>query len=298
MTQQLENRTVLVTGANGGLGTEFVRQALERGARRVYAAARAPREWDDERIVPLRLDVTDPSSIAAAAAEPPTSTSSSTTRASLRRATRASRPRRNDRSRTSSRPTPSARSGSPPRSRPCSRRTAVVQCSPSCPSPPGSAADRLRRVQGRRLGRDERPAGRARRPGHDGHRCDRGHGRHRDGCPLRRPEGRARRRRRAVVRRGGRGRVRSPRRRGLPAGQVDALAARRGARCGHGRGSGRGDQLTRPVAAHVGREARCRLAPRLPSVTGPDGRAGQGPGTATRTALIRPARVRAVTAGS
>ncbi|MDM7886507.1 SDR family oxidoreductase [Curtobacterium sp. RHCKG23] len=69
MTQQLENRTVLVTGANGGLGTEFVRQALERGARRVYAAARAPREWDDERIVPLGLDVTDPSSIAAAAAE-------------------------------------------------------------------------------------------------------------------------------------------------------------------------------------------------------------------------------------
>lgn len=68
MSQQLEHRTVLVTGANGGLGTEFVRQALERGARRVYAAARSPRDWDDERIVPIRLDVTDVDSIAAAAA--------------------------------------------------------------------------------------------------------------------------------------------------------------------------------------------------------------------------------------
>ena len=59
---------VLVTGANGGLGTHFVEQALERGARTVYATARTPREWDDPRIVPLTLDVTDPASVAAAAA--------------------------------------------------------------------------------------------------------------------------------------------------------------------------------------------------------------------------------------
>ncbi len=68
MTEEFTDRTVLVTGANGGLGTEFVRQALERGARRVYAAARSPRTWDDERVVPIALDVTDPSSIAAAVA--------------------------------------------------------------------------------------------------------------------------------------------------------------------------------------------------------------------------------------
>ncbi|WP_144753765.1 SDR family oxidoreductase [Curtobacterium pusillum] len=67
MSNQLENRTVLVTGANGGLGTEFVRQALERGARRVYAAARSPRQWEDDRVQPLVLDLTDPSSITAAA---------------------------------------------------------------------------------------------------------------------------------------------------------------------------------------------------------------------------------------
>jgi len=63
----LNNAVVLVTGANGGLGTHFVDQALERGAAKVYATARTPREWDDPRIVPLALDVTDPASVAAAA---------------------------------------------------------------------------------------------------------------------------------------------------------------------------------------------------------------------------------------
>jgi NAD(P)-dependent dehydrogenase (short-subunit alcohol dehydrogenase family) len=59
----LKNATVLVTGANGGLGAEFVTIALERGASRVYAAARTPKQWGDDRIVPLRLDVTDPAAI-------------------------------------------------------------------------------------------------------------------------------------------------------------------------------------------------------------------------------------------
>jgi NAD(P)-dependent dehydrogenase (short-subunit alcohol dehydrogenase family) len=65
---QLADSAVLVTGANGGLGTEFVRQALARGARRVYATARKPRPWDDDRVVSLPLDVTDAASIADAAA--------------------------------------------------------------------------------------------------------------------------------------------------------------------------------------------------------------------------------------
>ncbi|WP_412872033.1 SDR family oxidoreductase [Curtobacterium flaccumfaciens] len=63
----LTNAVVLVTGANGGLGAEFVRQALERGATKVYATARNPRAWDDERIVPLALDVTSQESVDAAA---------------------------------------------------------------------------------------------------------------------------------------------------------------------------------------------------------------------------------------
>ncbi|GAB2578254.1 SDR family oxidoreductase [Microlunatus antarcticus] len=63
----LQGATVLVTGANGGLGAEFVHQALTRGAVKVYATARTPRTWDDARVVPLALDVTDAASVAAAA---------------------------------------------------------------------------------------------------------------------------------------------------------------------------------------------------------------------------------------
>ena len=63
----LQGATVLVTGANGGLGAEFVHQALARGAAKVYATARTPRTWYDARIVPVPLDVTDEASVAAAA---------------------------------------------------------------------------------------------------------------------------------------------------------------------------------------------------------------------------------------
>ena len=59
----LSGAVVLVTGANGGLGHEFVQQALARGAAKVYATARRPQEWSDSRVVPLALDVTNPDSI-------------------------------------------------------------------------------------------------------------------------------------------------------------------------------------------------------------------------------------------
>jgi len=59
----LNKAVVLITGANGGIGTQFVHEALARGAAKVYATARNPRAWDDERIVPLTLDVTDAASI-------------------------------------------------------------------------------------------------------------------------------------------------------------------------------------------------------------------------------------------
>ncbi|ANP74309.1 SDR family oxidoreductase [Cryobacterium arcticum] len=67
----LTGAVVLVTGANGGIGTNFVHEALARGAAKVYATARTPRNWDDERIVPLVLDVTDAASIAAVIAAAP-----------------------------------------------------------------------------------------------------------------------------------------------------------------------------------------------------------------------------------
>jgi NAD(P)-dependent dehydrogenase (short-subunit alcohol dehydrogenase family) len=62
----LTGAVVLVTGANGGIGSAFVAEALARGAAKVYATARTPRSWDDERIVPLALDITDPASVATA----------------------------------------------------------------------------------------------------------------------------------------------------------------------------------------------------------------------------------------
>ncbi|GIE98722.1 SDR family oxidoreductase [Paractinoplanes rishiriensis] len=67
----LDGAVVLITGANGGIGGHFVRDALARGATKVYATARNPRTWNDERIVPLTLDVTDPASIKAAVAAAP-----------------------------------------------------------------------------------------------------------------------------------------------------------------------------------------------------------------------------------
>ena len=63
----LKNAVVLVTGANGGLGRAFVAEALQRGATKVYATARTPREWNDARVVPLALDINSPESVAAAA---------------------------------------------------------------------------------------------------------------------------------------------------------------------------------------------------------------------------------------
>jgi NAD(P)-dependent dehydrogenase (short-subunit alcohol dehydrogenase family) len=59
----LIDKTVLVTGANRGLGRALVDEALRRGAKRVYAASRQPMVVPDERVTPLVLDVTDPAQI-------------------------------------------------------------------------------------------------------------------------------------------------------------------------------------------------------------------------------------------
>lgn len=64
---QIEGTTVLVTGANRGLGREFARQALERGATTVWAAARRPETVDLPGVRTLRLDITNPADVAAAA---------------------------------------------------------------------------------------------------------------------------------------------------------------------------------------------------------------------------------------
>jgi NAD(P)-dependent dehydrogenase (short-subunit alcohol dehydrogenase family) len=62
----IADRSVLVTGANRGIGRALVEEALGRGAGRVYAAARRPVSHPDGRVTPLALDVTDPAQIQAA----------------------------------------------------------------------------------------------------------------------------------------------------------------------------------------------------------------------------------------
>jgi len=63
---KIEGKTVLVTGANRGIGQALVEEALRRGAERVYAGTRQPLDHADGRVTPLALDVTNPAQIEAA----------------------------------------------------------------------------------------------------------------------------------------------------------------------------------------------------------------------------------------
>lgn len=62
-----EDRSVLITGANRGIGQALVEEALRRGVQRVYAGTRVPLTHADERVTYVDLDVTDQAQIVAAA---------------------------------------------------------------------------------------------------------------------------------------------------------------------------------------------------------------------------------------
>jgi NAD(P)-dependent dehydrogenase (short-subunit alcohol dehydrogenase family) len=65
----IQDSTVLITGANRGIGKAFADALLDRGATKVYAAVRDVATVTDVRLVPIQLDVTDPERVAAVAAE-------------------------------------------------------------------------------------------------------------------------------------------------------------------------------------------------------------------------------------
>ncbi|WP_417735222.1 SDR family oxidoreductase [Rosistilla oblonga] len=73
MTFDVKNKTVLVTGANRGIGKAILEEALHRGAAKVYAAVRNVESAASlvaehgDKVVPIRIDLDDPSSITAAA---------------------------------------------------------------------------------------------------------------------------------------------------------------------------------------------------------------------------------------
>lgn len=70
---QIQGSVALVTGANRGIGRAYVQALLDRGAAKVYAAARdvGSLTFDDPRVVPLSLDVSDAAQVAAAAKAAP-----------------------------------------------------------------------------------------------------------------------------------------------------------------------------------------------------------------------------------
>jgi NAD(P)-dependent dehydrogenase (short-subunit alcohol dehydrogenase family) len=56
---KIENKTILVTGANRGIGRALVKEALKLGAKQVYAGTRGPLTHPDPRVTPVMLDVTN-----------------------------------------------------------------------------------------------------------------------------------------------------------------------------------------------------------------------------------------------
>ena len=66
---KLQNKTVLITGANRGIGQALMQEALQQGEKKVYAGIRVALSRPDPRVVPLMLDITDPAQIRRAAEE-------------------------------------------------------------------------------------------------------------------------------------------------------------------------------------------------------------------------------------
>lgn len=71
----LENKSIMITGANGGLGTAIVREALQHNVKKVYCCVRdiskaaALRQLSDARVEVCTLETTDKKSVEALASK-------------------------------------------------------------------------------------------------------------------------------------------------------------------------------------------------------------------------------------
>lgn len=67
---KIENKNIVVTGANRGIGAAIVRELLKHKVGKIYAAARKIEnlpDFGDGRVVPVALDITDPRQVKAIA---------------------------------------------------------------------------------------------------------------------------------------------------------------------------------------------------------------------------------------
>src|ERR1051326_893603 len=67
ITMSVEGKSVLITGANRGIGYALTQEALQRGAAVVYAATRKPFTHPDARVRPVTIDLADADGIRATA---------------------------------------------------------------------------------------------------------------------------------------------------------------------------------------------------------------------------------------
>ena len=66
---RIKGATIFISGANRGFGLALAREALGRGAAKVYGGMRQPKDVGLPGLVPVQLDVTDEASVKAAAAK-------------------------------------------------------------------------------------------------------------------------------------------------------------------------------------------------------------------------------------
>ena len=65
---KITDAVVFITGANRGLGLILAKEAVQRGAKKVYAGMRNTQNFNEQGMIAVQVDVTDPESIEKAVA--------------------------------------------------------------------------------------------------------------------------------------------------------------------------------------------------------------------------------------